>query len=96
MSQTPNDMTRIPSIPEGIAWRAYDGEVLVVSSDDAQVRTLSDVGSYAFERFDGHSDLSSVAVAITDEFDVTEETARDDLLAFAEDLHGRGLIVWVD
>ena len=96
MSQTANDMTRVPSIPEGIAWRAYDGEVLVVSSDDAQVRTLSDVGSFAFERFDGHSDLSSVAVAITDEFDVTEETARMDLLAFAEDLHSRGLIVWAD
>jgi hypothetical protein len=96
MSQTPGDMTRIPAIPEGIAWRAYDGEVLVVSSDDAQVRTLSDVGSFAFERFDGQSDLSSVVVAITNEFDVTEETARTDLLTFAEDLHGRGLIIWTD
>jgi len=96
MSQTANAMARIPVIPEGIAWRAYDGEVLVVSSDDAQVRTLSAVGSYAFERFDGQSDLSSVAVAITDEFDVTEETARNDLLVFAEDLHDRGLIAWTD
>lgn len=96
MSETAEKMNLIPRIPSSIAWRAYDGEVLVVSSDDAQVRTLSDVGSFAFERFDGASDLDGVAKAIVSEFDVTEETARDDLLAFAEELQSSGLIVWVE
>ena len=87
---------RVPLIPVGVAWRAYDGEVLVVTSQDAQVRTLSEVGSFAFERFDGQATLQSVAQAIIDEFDVTEETALTDLTAFAEDLHRRGLIAWAD
>ena len=96
MASALTDMTRVPVIPEGIAWRAYDGEVLVVSSGDAQVRTLSDVGSFAFARFDGDNDLAQIVLAIIDEFDVNEETAGDDLSAFAEDLHSRGLIAWVD
>ena len=96
MTATHTDMTRVPVVPEGIAWRAYDGEVLVVSSGDAQVRTLSDVGSFAFARFDGESDLAQIVLAIIAEFDVNEETARDDLSAFADDLHSRGLIAWVD
>lgn len=87
---------RVPLIPDGVAWRAYDGEVLVVTSQDAQVRTLSEVGSFAFERFDGQATLQTVALAIIDEFDVTEETALTDLTVFAEDLHRRGLIAWAD
>ena len=87
---------RVPLIPDGVAWRAYDGEVLVVTSQDAQVRTLSEVGSFAFERFDGQATLRSVAQAIIGKFDVTEETALSDLTAFAEDLHRRGLISWAD
>ena len=87
---------RIPTIPNGVAWRIYDGEVLVVTSGDAKVRTLSLVGSYAFERFDGQATLKTVAAAITEEFDVTEETALGDLMVFAEDLHSRGLITWAD
>ena len=86
----------MPLIPDGVAWRAYDGEVLVVTSQDAQVRTLSEVGSFAFERFDGQATLQTVALAIIDEFDVTEETALTDLTVFAEDLHRRGLIAWAD
>ena len=61
---------RVPLIPDGVAWRAYDGEILVVTSQDAQVRTLSEVGSFAFERFDGQATLQSVAQAIIGEFDV--------------------------
>ena len=87
---------RVPLIPDGVAWRAYDGEVLVVTSQDAQLRTLSEVGSFAFERFDGQATLQTVALAIIDEFDVTEETALTDLTVFAEDLHRRGLIAWAD
>ena len=79
-----------------MAWKAYEGEVLVVTSQDAQVRTLSEVGSFAFERFDGQATLQLVARAIIGEFDVTEETALIDLTVFAEDLHRRGLIVWAD
>ena len=87
---------RVPLIPDGVAWRAYDGEVLLVTSQDAQVRTLSEVGSFAFERFDGQATLQTVALAIIDKFDVTEETALTDLTVFAEDLHRRGLIAWAD
>ena len=87
---------RVPVIPVGVAWRAYDGEVLVVTGETAQLRTLSEVGSFAFERFDGQATLKSIAQVISDEFDVTEETASTDLTAFAEDLHRRGLIAWAD
>ena len=91
-----NTHQRVPLIPDEVAWRAYDGEVLVVTGETAQLRTLSVVGSFAFERFDGQATLQSVAQAIISEFDVTEETALSDLTAFAEDLHRRGLIGWAD
>ena len=96
MVQAAAQLNQIPVIPDGVAWRAYDGEVLVVRVTDGQLLTLSGVGSFAYEHFDGRADLTSVAQAICSEFDVTEETACDDLLAFADDLHRRCLIDWVE
>ena len=55
---------RVPLSADGVACKAYEGEVWVVTSQDAQVRTLSEFGSFAFERFDGQATLQSVAQAI--------------------------------
>ena len=87
---------RVPVIPSRVSWRAYDGEVLVVTSSDACIRRLSEVGSFAFQRFDGCATLRGVAAAITEEFNVSEETALKDLKVFVEDLHRRGLITWAE
>jgi hypothetical protein len=88
-------LTKVPQIHAGVAWRAYDGEVMIVRDDEAIIRSLSSVGSFAFELFDGEHDLRSIAAAICDEFDVSEDTASADLVAFADDLSERGLIVWM-
>ena len=95
MPTTAENLAKIPRVPPGVAWRAYDGEVMVVRDDEAIIRSLSAVGSFAFERFDGQLDLRRIVTAICHEFDVSKDTASADLIAFADDLSERGLIVWV-
>jgi len=89
-----NSLTSTPSIHLDVAWRDLDGEVLLVQADDATVRTLNPVGGFAFSRFDGKTSLAAVAEAIAAEFNVTEEVARQDLLAFVVELDGRGVLTW--
>ena len=81
-------------ISERVAWREDDGDVLIVTPDDAMVTTLTKVASFAFSCFDGKRDLSSVVASIVETFEVTEEAATSDLLAFVDDLHARGIIEW--
>jgi hypothetical protein len=91
---TLDSLTTTPSIHPDVAWRDLDGEVLLVQADEATVRTLNPVGGFAFALFDGKTSLAAVADAIVGEFHVTEEVARQDLLAFVVELDGRGVLTW--
>lgn len=63
------------------------GEGLVILVPEVTTtHSLEDLGVYIWNRIDGQRDLDSVLSDLLDEYDVDEETARTDLLAFIDEL----------
>lgn len=63
------------------------GEGLVILVPEVTTtHSLEDLGAFIWSRIDGKRDLNGVLAAILAEYDVDEETARGDLLAFVDEL----------
>lgn len=76
-----------------IAWRDVAGEVLVIHPGRSRMYPLNAVGSRIWTLLDGTRDARAVAAEIHRAFEVDEDRARRDVLAFLADLAGEGLIV---
>lgn len=74
------------------AWRVYDGEAIVLSSDDSTLNSLNAVGTMIWESADGKTPVSAIVARICDEFEVDREQAEHDALAFIARLRERGLL----
>jgi hypothetical protein len=75
------------------AWRVYDGEAVIISSDDSTLNTLNAVGTLIWEAADGKTPLNAIVGRICEEFDVEPERAERDALAFVEKLRQRRLLI---
>ena len=75
-----------------MSFERFDGEMIVVKSDEAMMRVLNPVGAFIFERLDGRMNLTDLVTAITGAFAVSPEVAAADLERFLEDLSRRGLL----
>lgn len=74
------------------AWRVYDGEAIVLCSDDSTLNSLNAVGTMIWESADGKTPISTIVTRICDEFEVDREQAEHDTLAFITRLRERGLL----
>jgi hypothetical protein len=74
------------------AWRIYDGEAVVLSSDDSTLNSLNRVGTLIWESADGKTPVSAIVTRICEEFDVDHERAERDTMAFIARLRERGLL----
>jgi|GEM_PF-5439636 len=50
------------------AWRVYDGEAVVITSDDSTLHTLNPVGTRIWESLDGTRALAVVVRQIVEEY----------------------------
>lgn len=75
------------------AWRRVENEVLIISSDSNTLTVLNDTGARVWELLDSPASVDALAVAIADEFEVDEPSARRDIESFVADLSKRRLIV---
>jgi methyltransferase-like protein len=49
-----------------------------------EIFTLNEVGSFIWDKIDGKNTEEDIIIAITNEFDIDESTARKDLTEFIE------------
>ncbi|MEC7750778.1 MAG: PqqD family protein [Myxococcota bacterium] len=84
--------TNLPQRSQMASFERFDGEMIVVKSDEAVMRVLNPVGAFIFERLDGRMNLNDLVQAITETFAVSPEVATADLERFIEDLSRRGLL----
>jgi len=81
-----------PQRNQNASFERFDGEMIVVKSDEAVMRVLNPVGAFIFERLDGGMSLHDLTEAIIESFAVSREVATADLERFLEDLGRRGLL----
>lgn len=74
------------------ASRSYDGEAFIVIPQSHEYKILNSVGSRVWELIDGARTLDEIARTIADEYDVSFETARDDVHSFIRDLESNGML----
>ena len=74
------------------AWRKIDEQVVVVTPDDGKLHLLNDLASFLWEQLDAAQSIDALVRAVTDEYDVDENTARTDILDFFRDLISKNLL----
>jgi hypothetical protein len=76
--------------------RPFDGTLLLIDVDNAVLHELNEVGTRVWEMCDGTKSAEAIAVALTEEFDVTAEQATKDVENFLSLLYQRGALVKTD
>ncbi len=69
-----------------------DGEAILLNLETGAYFALNRVGTVTWELFNGERTLDQIHLAICERFEVSEEVARQDLLALVEHLDQEGLI----
>jgi coenzyme PQQ synthesis protein D (PqqD) len=68
------------------AARNYDGEAFIVVPGLGEYNILNPIGTRVWDLIDGQRGVTDIARVISDEFEVTAETAEADVRSFVEDL----------
>lgn len=76
--------------------RPFDGTLLLIDVDNAVLHELNEVGTRVWEMCDGTKSVEAIALALTEEFDVTAEQATKDVESFLSLLYQRGALVQTD
>lgn len=74
------------------AYRIFDGKATVVLPDQSEVNVLNPIGSLVWERIDGTRTVGQILDAVLEEYEIGAETAREDILAFLNDLHEHEMV----
>lgn len=87
---------RIPvPVPDVICRLTDDGAVLV-SPEAGNLRVLNASGAAIWQLLDGRRTVAEVEAELSRRYRIPAEQARADLGQFLSDLHGRGLLRWID
>lgn len=85
-------LSDVPAQAPEVIGRFVDGEAVLVHPRQGKVRVLNAVGARLWELTDGQRSVEDLAQALTVEYEVDLARARADVLAFCQDLLGRGLL----
>lgn len=89
MAVTLNDTLQIP---ERITFRRVRDEMALLNVDTGVYFGLDETGARMWELLAEHGNLQAVAERMEQEYDVTGEQLRHDLLRLVEELQAKGLI----
>lgn len=76
-----------------LVWRMIDEEVVILTADGHEIHTLNKVGSAIWELVDGTRNFKEIISLICERFDVSSETAKADVLEFAEQLEAKKILL---
>lgn len=72
--------------------REINGEVVLLTPEDSTVHVLDEVGSRIWELCSDNVSIGAIADEIASEYDVTRETAQQDIIEFVGKLLDLGVI----
>lgn len=68
-------------------------ESVILEADTGIYFTLDALGTFIVENLKQNKTVANIVQAITDNYDVDQLTAQDDLLNLLNDMHDKGLII---
>jgi hypothetical protein len=77
---------------EKTASRVLAGEAIVLTPNDSKIHSFNETGSRIWELLAEELTVGEIAARIRGEFDVSEEQAQTDVIAFLEELAAKGMV----
>src|SRR5262245_20098112 len=74
------------------ASRIYDGEAFIVLPKQSVYKILNSVGTRIWDLIDGVHTIDDMVRIIAEEYEVSEEEARNDIGEFMKDLAANGML----
>jgi hypothetical protein len=87
-------MEKIPIKTKDTAHRVLGDEAVVVNFKNSFFYNFNPVGTFIWERCNGHHNLKQIIAMVIDEYDVTHQEATQDCRDFIESLIEEGLLRW--
>jgi len=94
MKNTGPDLSFIPEISPGIAFRIIEGEAVLVNPANKMIYVLNHTGACAWQKIDGRKTAREIAQMVGAEYQVTPSEAENDLQELFGNLAQRGLLSW--
>ena len=83
---------KIPMKSPDTAHQIIDGEAGIITPGQMMVHVLNAVGSRIWDLANGERNIEDIAKVLSEEFDVSYETALDDAVEFTGDLAGNEIL----
>lgn len=81
-----------PKPKPDIVGRSVDNEAVLVLPSQGKVKVLNEVGSRIWELLDGERTVNEIAVAVVQEYEVSQAMAEKDALEFVNDLGEKDMV----
>lgn len=81
-----------PTPHPSVVGRIIDDEAVLVLPEQGEVKVLNEVGARIWQLIDGSRTVEEIADVIYSEYEVDEEQARSDVLAFIVELESKGIV----
>ena len=82
----------VPTPNPNVIGRIVDGEAVLVLPEKGKVKVLNEVGATIWELIDGKRSIQAIVAEICQEFEIDENTAQEDTLAFIDALIEREIV----
>ena len=79
---------------EKTASRVLAGEAIVLTPTDSKIHSFNETGSRIWELLADEPTVKEVVAQIRSEFEVGEEQAQADVIAFLEELAAKGMVTF--
>ncbi|MBN1976803.1 MAG: PqqD family protein [Anaerolineae bacterium] len=76
------------------ASRVLAGEAIVLTPQDSKIHSFNETGSRVWELLAEELTVSEIVNQIRGEFEVSEEQAQSDVIAFLEGLEAKGIVTF--
>lgn len=86
----------IPVPDPDIICRLTDDGAVLVSPEAGDLRVLNASGATIWQLLDGRRTVAQVEAELSRRYRIPDDQARADLGQFLSDLHGRGLLRWLE
>lgn len=90
----PRPLGALPVRNPKVAARVIQGEAMVLSPHDAIMHAFSPVATRVWELLPTHRTMEALVEAITSEYDVDAETARQDIEELIDQMLEKRIVQW--
>ena len=81
------------SIPESVAWRNVNEEIVILKLKSGEYYTLNEVGQHIWQAISDQQNVGEIIKQIVDQFDVTYEKAKEDAMKFLDNMLKESMVL---